>query len=291
MINSIAADVEKVRVGDTITIEYNRVKRNYIICGTVASVGNGGQNLYITEAGMKRMDPSYRQTSVDVYLDDDADTKAVKKEILSRFGRGISDQENEEGEKASYEDRIRAEADKKIAEILGAYGADHVEYAIVSDGKMITGSSSDFAVSSVVELGSIVKTQTDGISMAIGAVTVLFMIIAAVIDMIILQMIIRAGIRRNYRKFGIMKSLGYTSRELMFQLAAGIMPAVLISVLSGTGIGVLLIGMARSNLGKIQLNMVSVFVLDLVIMLFCFLCAYIGARRVKKISVCELVSE
>ncbi len=291
MITTIAGNAEKVNVGDTIALEYNRIKRNYIVCGIVSSMGNGGQNLYITEAGMKRMDPSYRQGAVEVYLDEGADASAVKDTILRNFGRGISDSDYDNAQNGTYEDRIRARADKKISEILGAYGASHVEYAVISDGKMITGTSSGFAVSSVIDISSVVEMQTSGLTTAVSAATVVFMILAAVTDMIVLMIIMRSGVRKNYRNFGIMKSMGYTSRELMIQLASEIMPSVIFGVVTGTLVSMVVRGLITSYIGSVPVDIPAVIILDAVIIMFCFVCALAGARRIRKITVCELVSE
>ncbi|MBR1459159.1 MAG: ABC transporter permease, partial [Oscillospiraceae bacterium] len=100
-----------------------------------------------------------------------------------------------------------------------------------------------------------------------------------------------ATIRRQRKEFGIMKGMGYTSRELMVQLAMRIMPAALIAVILGTVIGVAATGLLTSYIGRIGVNMPLVILADILILAYCFGCAYLGARKIKKISVHELMTE
>ena len=117
------------------------------------------------------------------------------------------------------------------------------------------------------------------------------MILSAFVVMIILFILMEASVRRQRKEFGIMKGMGYTSKELMFQLAFRIMPAAFFSVAAGTVIGVSAIKVLTSYIGQIDVNISAVVILDIVFLLFCFGCAYIGARKIKKISVCELMTE
>ena len=128
-------------------------------------------------------------------------------------------------------------------------------------------------------------------SIAIAILTTLFMIISAFVVMIILFILMESSVRKQRKEFGIMKGIGYTSKELMLQLAFRIMPAAVFSVAAGTIVGASLIKLLTSYIGKISVNLPAVIILDVVLLLFCFGCAYIGARKIKKISVCELMTE
>ena len=122
-------------------------------------------------------------------------------------------------------------------------------------------------------------------------VTAVFMAISAVVVMIILFILMESAIRRDRREFGIMKGLGYTSRELMFQLACRIVPSAVFSVIIGTIIGVTMTDLLTSIIGIVKVNIPQVIVLDIVMLIFCFVCAYVGARKIKTISVYELMTE
>ena len=77
----------------------------------------------------------------------------------------------------------------------------------------------------------------------------------------------------------------------MLQLAFRIMPAAVIAVAVGTTMAVTVVKLFASVVGVIETNMAAVFFMDAVLLLFCFICAYAGARKIKKISVYELMTE
>ena len=291
MITNTFSRTEKLKTGDSLTLEYLNVRQRYLITGVATSSTNGGVNLYITEDGMKRLIPTFRPDAVNVYLNEGVDADAFRQMLTEQYGRSIAEAAEDAENSGSYEERIRAEAERQIAEILAVYGATNVEYAIQVGDQVISGNSSNFLIRSVVKYGDLLKTQLAGTQIAISAVTVIFIILAAVVVMIILFILMESSVRKQRREFGVMKSMGYTSRELMLQLACRIMPAAVFSVIIGTVAGVLCTNLLTSIFGKITINFPAVIMLDVLLLVFCFGCAYIGARKIKKISVYELMTE
>ena len=104
-------------------------------------------------------------------------------------------------------------------------------------------------------------------------------------------MLMSGEIRRRRRELGIMKGMGYTSKELMHQLALQIMPAVIMATFLGTAVSLLGVKLIAGFVGNIPISVPSVLALDLAVIAFCFGCAYLGARKIKKISVYELMTE
>ena len=174
---------------------------------------------------------------------------------------------------------------------MANYGVSHVEYAIQSGDTVITGNSSGFVIKSVMNISDIMNTQLSGIAKAISITTTVFMFISALVVMIILFILMESSVRRQRKDFGIMKGMGYTSRELMLQLAFRIMPAALFSVIIGTLIGIAAINFLTGYVGYIAIKIPAVIAMDNLLLLFCFGCAYVGARKIKKISVYELMTE
>ncbi|SHM53778.1 ABC transporter permease [Ruminococcus flavefaciens] len=291
MITNMCSRSEKIYVGDSVTLEYLNVKRKYIVTGIVTCLTNGGINLYITEEGMKRLIPSYSPDTIELYLKDGIDAEEFRYELTQKYGRSISDISDDDNAEGTYEERIKAEAERQIADMMANYGVSHVEYAIQSGDKVISGNSSGFLIKSIMNIGDIMDTQLSGLATAIEIMTTLFMVLSAVVVMIILFMLMESSIRRQRKELGIMKGMGYTSKELMFQLAFRIMPAALFSVIFGTIIGVAAISLITGFIGNISINIPAVIVMDIVLLLFCFGCAYFGARKIKKISVYELMTE
>ena len=117
------------------------------------------------------------------------------------------------------------------------------------------------------------------------------MVMSGIIVVIMLAILMASTIRKQYRELGIMKSLGYTSRELMFQMAFRIIPVALIAVVIGTVLSVPIMGIVGAFVCKIDVSPVSIILVDIAILAFCFMCAYFSARRIKKISAYELITE
>ena len=72
------------------------------------------------------------------------------------------------------------------------------------------------------------------------AVSLAMLILAIGLTGLVLMMVIRSTIVRERRRFGILKALGYTSGQLMRQIAAALMPATA----AGAVLGALVAGMA-----------------------------------------------
>ena len=291
MISSMFSKVYKLKTGDSMTLEYLNVKRKYIVSGVVTSVTNGGVNLYITDDGLRRIIPTYSPDTIELYLNDGVETNDFRYVLTEKYGRSIADASQGSIQNGTYEEKIKAAAEKKIAELMANSGASHIEYAIRSGDTVIKGNSDGFIIRSIMNIGDILKTQLGGLALAIAILTSLFMGISALVVMIILFILMESSVRKQRREFGIMKGMGYTSRELMLQLAFRIMPASVFSVAIGTVVGVSFIKLLTSFLGRISVNIPAVIVLDIILLMFCFACAYIGARKIKKISVCELMAE
>lgn len=291
MLSNAFAKLNRLQTGDSIMLEYLNIKRSYVISGIVTSTTNGGINLYITEDGLRRMIPTYSANAVSIYLNEGSDAEEFRHMLTNRYGRSIADAMNDTAGEGSFEDRIRAEAEQQIAEMMAVCGATHVEYAIQVGDTVISGNSSNFRIRSLISMTDILKTQLSGISLAISAITVIFIILTSVVVMIILFILMESSVRKQRREFGIMKGMGYTSGELMFQLACKIMPAAIFSVIIGTVVGIMGITAMTSIVGSISINYLAVLLLDLALLAFCFGCAYIGARKIRKISVYELMTE
>ena len=151
--------------------------------------------------------------------------------------------------------------------------------------------SSSFCIKEMVSVYDTTVTQLAAYITAIKITARCFVVISCIIIMIVLSILITAAVRLQRHELGIMKSLGYTSRELMFQLTMRIMPLAAISVAVGTGLGLVCVKLLTGMIGSIPVSLPAVLISDLAILLFCFVSAYLSARRVKKITVRELITE
>ena len=291
-VTKLFAAQHSLKIGDDLTLECNRVKKNYIICGLIPSMSNDGTNLYITEQALKRIMPTYRPSAIEIYLEDKTDRAEFQTLLMQTYGRSVADTRKTESIGDTAEERLSAEADRLIAEYLANHGADHIEYSIQIGDKTISGSSESFAIKNVQDIKHVLQTQMGGIFSTISLTSWSLMGIAAVVSAIIIIALMEQAVRRQRKELGIMLGLGYTTKELMVQLAMRIMPAVIVAIILGTvGAAAVFHAVMDAMVGTTPINIPMIIVTIIIMILFCFGCAYVGAGRIKKISVTELMTE
>ena len=291
-VSKLFAAQHNLKVGDDLTLECNRVKKNYIICGFIPSMSNDGTNLYITEQALKRIMPTYRPSAIEIYLEDKTDRAEFQTLLMQTYGRSVADTRRTESIGDTVWERLSAEADRLIAEYLANHGADHIEYSIQIGDKTISGSSESFAVKNVQDIKHVLQTQMGGIFSTISLTSWSLMGIAAVVSAIIIIALMEQAVRRQRKELGIMLGLGYTTKELMVQLEMRIMPAVIVAIILGTvGAAAVLHAAMDIMVGTTPIHIPMMIVTIIIMILFCFGCAYVGAGRIKKISVTELMTE
>ena len=291
-VSKLFAAQHNLKVGDDLTLECNRVKKNYIICGLIPSMSNNGTNLYITEQALKRIMPTYRPSAIEIYLEDKTDRAEFQTLLMQTYGRSVADTRRTESIGDTVWERLSAEADRLIAEYLANHGADHIEYSIQIGDKTISGSSESFAIKNVQDIKHVLQTQMGGIFSTISLTSWSLMGIAAVVSAIIIIALMEQAVRRQRKELGIMLGLGYTTKELMVQLEIRIMPAVIVATILGTvGAAAVLHAAMDIMVGTTPIHIPMMIVTIIIMILFCFGCAYVGAGRIKKISVTELMTE
>lgn len=281
----------RVGVGDALTLKYDSIEQEYMITGIVTAVANP-ESVYLTEAGMQRVCPTYRPTAFQIYRSEGTDNDALRAELDRRYGKSAQSLGSaEESISGSYEERVRAKAEQVMAAMLQQSGATHVEYAITAGDTVISGSSSGIMIQGFLNISELLEDTLNDLCGAIGITTRLFMAMSAAVVLIILTILMESEVRRQRRDLGIMKGLGYTARELMLQLAFRIMPTALLAVVIGTVLSVGATKLMVSAVGVVPINLPQIIVLDLLILAFCFGCAWLGAGKIRKISVYELMTE
>ena len=289
-ITSQGESMLKVHLGDTVSIEYGKVTRDYMVCGIVNSVVNAS-TCYMTESGFKRVNPAYTPDVIDIYLKDGVDPKAFAQGLTDRYGNEIVDISNAQVTGDTYEERIRSEAQIQMAKAMIENGVSYMEYAIRVGDEMITGSTNTMRIRSVTFQKEFYQEIISSLTMTFLGISIMFMIVAAIVVMIILSILMSSTIKNQYRELGILKSLGYTSKELKFQLAFRIVPAAIVAVLLGSVFSILILGLLENVLAKITISYGLLIITDLGILIFSFVSAYFCAGKIKKISVRELMTE
>lgn len=276
--------------GDTVRIEYGKVVRDYIVTGFVNSAIEPNTS-YMTETGFKRIYPSYTSNTFDIYLKEDVDKEAFRKVLNERYGENVADIADGVAGGDSLEERIKKAAEIRMAKFMKEEGISYMEYAVKVGDKVISGSTSIMKIKSITYISDEYKDAAESITSSFSVVSIALMIASAIVVTIILSILMASTIRKQYRELGVMKGLGYTSRELKFQMAFRIFPPTLFAVIVGSIISVLLLGVFESFVARITVSLAGLLITDLIILLFCFASAYIAARKIRKISVYELMTE
>jgi len=282
--------INNLMMGQTVTVEYDKVKRDYIICGVVNSLMDAN-TIYMTEDGFKKMDPLYVPNAYRIYLRYDADREAFAETLKARYGDEITNNKNSEETGDTLEERIKNAAEIKMAKAMSESGVSYMEYEIRIGDKIITGSTHNMEIQALeYEYDHYVEIM-ESIQKDVSLIVAVLMAVSVTVVIILLSILMSSTVRKQYKELGIMKGLGYTSGELKFQMAFKILPLTVIGVVVGSIISIGLIKLIALFVAKITVSFVNVIFVDFGILLFCFLCGYVNANKIGKITVYELMTE
>ena len=280
-------------IGDSIVIKGNGTETKFIVTGMTTSLMNMGTMLYMTSEGYQRVCPDVRPNIISVYLKDGVTMEQFEEKLNEKYGTSAKDSMNAGDADGSLEKRIRAAADEKLALLTSQYGVTNIDYAVVVDGQVITGNSRHFIIKDVSSLMTLAEQQLTNVSAvseygSVGAMLVLSAVVA-----IILWLIASSNVKRQRRKLGIMKGMGYTAKDLMKQIAIKTMPVTIVSVIIASFAAKYVYStfwlMAFGVVG--ELNIPLTILADVILVAFCYAVTYISAGRIKAISVTELMTE
>ncbi|MCR4641584.1 MAG: ABC transporter permease [Lachnospiraceae bacterium] len=284
---------ENIKVGDSIVLELNGLEKTYIVTGIVGTMQNGGTVVYLTNDGYKRLNIFAAENVVQVYPAEAVSIPELQAAIDAHFG-GTAKQTAEGGSSGqSREEKIRAAAEEKIATMLNQYGVTDVDYAVQIGDELIKGNSRNFVIKEYFSYEGIIKTQMVPISETTNSFCFYALILVSGIVAVLITIITSNDVRRQRHALGIMKGLGYSSKDLMLQLALKYMPVILagtaIATICGLWINDLFWGLLFAAFAKVNIS--TVVVTDILLLIFCFAVAYLSAGRIRKISVTELMTE
>ena len=280
-------------IGDSIVIKGNGTETKYIVTGMTTSLMNNGTMLYLTSDGYRRACPDVRPNIISVYLADGVTMEDFEEKLNEKYGMSAKDSVSTDMKNGTLEERIRAAADEKLALLTSQYGVTNIDYAVVVDGQVITGNSRHFIIKDVSSFMTLAEQQLSGVSTVseygtLGATVVLSAVVA-----VILGLIASSNVKRQRRKLGIMKGMGYTSKDLMKQIAMKTMPVTVVSVIIASFAAKYVYSafwlMAFGVVG--ELNIPLTIIADIVLVAFCYAVTYISAGKIKAISVTELMTE
>ena len=286
---------ENYHIGDSIVLQGDASAKKYLITGAVSGMVNSGTGIYLNYAGLKRLNPYATLDSINIYLKDGVDKDEFQKKLANIYGASVEEvtENSDISESAALNDKIKALADEKIAVLKSQYGVNDIEYAIVIGDEIITGNSKRFKIKKISSLLDLAKGQTEQITNITRVFTIVSVFVVAGIVAVILSIIAVSSVQRKKKDIGIMKSLGYSSKDLMTQLAMRIIPPTII----GAGIASVLTYYVYKMLWMVAFSLEAtpqvwvILATDIVVIVFCYIVTYLSARRIKEISVTELMTE
>lgn len=286
---------EGYQVGDSIVLQEDGAKTKYIITGIVSGMLNGGSAIYMNFDGLKRLNPYARPDTINIYLEDGVDKDQFQSQLALCYGEstngttesiGLSDDDELSA-------RIAARADEIMAVLKTQYGVTDVEYAVIIGDEIITGNSSKFTIRNISSIIDLAKGQIESVANISRVFTLVAALLVAGIVAVILSIISSATVRRKKKDIGIMKSLGYSSKDLMTQMAVRIMPPAIVGVGLASVLAYYIYKAFWLVTFSLEIEPVAwvLVATDMALIGFCYLVTYISAGRIKKISVTELMTE
>ena len=191
------------------------------------------------------------------------------------------------------EERIQSAADAKIAALISTYGITSVDYAVRIGDQLITGNSRQFIMKDLQSYQDLIKSQLDSIANITRMFTGIGVVAIGIVVAVILGIIASSNVKKRRKDLGIMKSLGYSSKDLIKQIAISIMPMTVVSVILASVASIIINKVFWFQLFGVSMKTsISVLILtDLALIVFTFVMTCIGAGKIRKISVNELMTE
>ncbi|MBP5192598.1 MAG: ABC transporter permease [Eubacterium sp.] len=299
MIATARSKAMNLGVGDSIVLEKDGMERSYIITGVISSMMNSYSNVYLTSDGYKWLMGNITPNTLAVYLEDDVDKEAFVENLQCSYGgtddagAGVNPEAGQKNDPDDLETRIQMVADEKMDVLLSQYGVTDVDYTIRIGDKVITGNSRKHMIKDVTNWDGMVKVQMASIGESVKLMSIFAVILVTIVVAVILGIITSSNVKRQRQSLGIMKGLGYSSKDLMTQMALKIMPVTIVSVIISGFLGVIVNKIFwMSGFGSIaKTNVPLLIVTGILLVVFCYVVTYISAGKVKKISVTELMTE
>ncbi|MCL2841077.1 MAG: ABC transporter permease [Defluviitaleaceae bacterium] len=283
------------QMGDSVRVTVSGITQEFIITGYFSTLGGIG-SAAITYDGIKRLNPNFTRSTISIYLHEGVTVEAFEAVLTQQFGVLNVFQYEENDSFAT----ARARAEERIAFYLENFDVDSVEYAVILDGEIIiSGSSGMFQIERIANHIELVMATAANVIAPMTALTYMIFVISVIVVALILSMTVRAVVAKRRRELGTLKAVGYTTSQLVRQMAISFLPMTTLGIIVGCVSGTLLISpmisTAMSASGVLNMvlfiNPLVVVALGTAILIVTYLVAHISARSIKNISVYELLSE
>lgn len=151
----------------------------------------------------------------------------------------------------------------------------------------------------IVDVDEVINSQSGIYISAVFAVMVMILAITVLIVLLILYLVIKTMILKRKREFGILKATGYTTLQLMTQIALSFVPIVIAGVIMGGVLGCLytnsLLTLLLSGAGihnvKFIVKIPPIVMLCIGLVVVAYLVSMLISRRIKWITAYGLITE
>ena len=282
-----------IEVGDSVTVKGDGTRKTMIVSGIIPEASNGLINVYLTHEGYLSLVPNDTPNMINVYLEEGVDRSEFERDLYGLYGASAAEMAEASAEGSTLEERVRNAADEQMAVLLDRYGVTDVDYAIRIGDQLITGQSSVFRIRDIQSYFDQIATQVTPMAKAVKAFVIGMTIFVGMIVAVILSILSFSNVRRQRKDLGIMKSMGYSSKDLMKQLAVSMLPPTIVSTAAGAVLGVFINHFFWLYIMGfiIKASIPLVIVTAVLTVLFSYAVTYFAAGRVKKVSVTELITE
>lgn len=154
-------------------------------------------------------------------------------------------------------------------------------------------------IDNVMDVDELIESQSKAFVSALFIVMALILTITLLVVVLILYLVISTMILKRKREFGILKATGYTTFQLMSQIAYSFLPVIGFGVVAGGTLGclytnpvlaMLLSGGGIQNVAFIvKIPVMALMCAGLIVL--AYLVSMLVARRIKKISAYALITE
>lgn len=177
----------------------------------------------------------------------------------------------------------------------------HIYSDGVENSQIITAIQASYGdtLEDIVNVDETIESQTGMYSSAVFLIMLIILITTMLVVILILYLVIKTIIAKRKKEFGILKGIGYTTLQLMNQIAWSFVPVVIVGVICGGILGCLYTNkMLALLLSSVGIRSVNFIVNYPVIIIFCIMITLLAyavsmliARKIRSISAYELITE
>lgn len=147
-------------------------------------------------------------------------------------------------------------------------------------------------INGALNIDSVISSSTKIYVSLMTMIVIVILVLSSLIITFVLYLLVRTMLNRQKRTYGIMKALGYTSRQLIFQNAMTLMPSLILSTIIGVSICCVIINpltsLFLSGIGIVKCKFIVpigfISVTAVFLVLFAFIIACLLSRKITKIA-------